>query len=455
MGKMKPGIAHQVVNGERTVAKPGGPTKAPTGAKAGYKHTKLGWIPEEWDAVTLDKVVATERPIVYGIVQAGPHVEGGVPYIKSTDIKDGLIRPDTLQRTSQAIAAKYKRSIVRPGDIVFSLRGDLPSTAIVPDDLGEANLTQGTARISVSKDYLNEFVQAALHAPLVDRRINILAKGSTFQEISLTDLRKVEIAKPSSLPEQRRIAQVLGAWDRAIATVQQLLAAQQERKRGLMQELLTGRRRFKGYGGKWCECELGELGQFRTSSVDKKLVEGQKRVRLVNYMDVYNNQRIHGSMPFMEVTAKDSQLQSSSLRRGDILFTPSSETPDDIGHSAVVVDDMDNTLFSYHVMRFRPHDDALVLDFRAYVFNNARILKQFSAKATGSTRYTLSASDFADTLVSFPSDKAEQQAIARTLMACDAEIDTMTNQLDHLTTQKRGLMQQLLTGAVRVKPTME
>jgi type I restriction enzyme S subunit len=428
------------------------PAEAPQGARPGYKHTKLGWIPEEWEVTTISEVCnvvrgSSPRPAGSPLYFNG-HAMPWLTVSEITNLPDSEKRVTTTASKLTELGVQFSR-VLEPDTLVLANSG---ATLGVPKVLAiRACANDGVAalldidREKLEQDYLYYILQR-----LTKHYREVVAPGNGQPNLN-TELIGGTLFNRPSLTEQRHIAQVLGAWDRDIATVQQLLAAQQERKRGLMQELLTGRRRFKGFGGKWRECELGELGQFRTSSVDKKLVEGQKRVRLVNYMDVYNNQRIHGSMPFMEVTAKDSQLQSSSLRRGDILFTPSSETPDDIGHSAVVVDDMDNTLFSYHVMRFRPHDDALDLDFRAYVFNNARILKQFSARATGSTRYTLSASDFGDTLVSFPSDKAEQQAIARTLMACDAESDTLTNQLDHLTTQKRGLMQQLLTGAVRVK----
>lgn len=429
------------------------PAKAalPNEGRPGYKHTKLGWIPEEWEVKSLKKIVRPDRKVRYGIVQAGEHLPEGIPCLRVVDLATDYVDLNSLYRTSQKISDQYKDCILQVGDIVFALRGEIGKLLLVDDRIAGINITRGVARISPRATIQPEYLFYQLQAYGVARRIDLEVNGTSLKEVPIGGLNRVEVAYPKNLPEQRRIAAVLGAWDRAIATAQQLLAAQQERKRGLMQELLTGKRRFPGFRGKWKECELGELGQFRTSSVDKKLVDGQQRVRLVNYMDVYNNQRIHSGMPFMEVTAKDSQLQTSSLRRGDILFTPSSETPDDIGHSAVVVEDMVNTLFSYHVMRFRPHDDTLDLDFRAYVFNNERILKQFSAKATGSTRYTLSASDFGDTLVSFPTDKSEQQAIARTLMACDSEIEAITNQLAHLTTQKQGLMQQLLTGAVRVK----
>lgn len=404
-----------------------------------YKHTKLGWIPEEWDAVSLDRVVAPGKPIVYGIVQAGPHVEGGVPYIKSTDIKDGLIRPETLQRTSQSIAAKYKRSIVRPGDIVFSLRGDLPSTAIVPDELTEANLTQGTARIAVSKDYLNEFVQAALHAPLVDRRINILAKGSTFQEISLTDLRKVEIAKPSSLPEQRRIAQVLGAWDRAIATVQQLLAAQLERKRGLMNSVLSEiyHHRRKASIGDIAE----EISERNPDGEDHIVLSCSKHKGFVSSLEYFKKQ-----------VFSEDRSNYKVIRRGQFGF-PANHIEEG---SIDLLRDHEVGLLSPIYVVFEFDHAAANSEFMYYLFKSERYKHIFrtSTNASVDRRGSLRWNDFKNLWVPLP-ERDEQDRLAKLFTGLDKQIEQTQNYLDHLTTQKRGLMQQLLTGAVRVESTMK
>ena len=115
-----------------------------------------------------------------------------------------------------------------------------------------------------------------------------------------------------------------------------------------MQEIFSERMRFKDENGEeypeWEEKRLGEVGEFSTSSVDKLYIQGEKEVRLVNYMNVYKHEDINleNSMNYPIVTAKESQLISANLKYGDILFTPSSETPDDIGHSAVIFEDLED-----------------------------------------------------------------------------------------------------------------
>jgi restriction endonuclease S subunit len=158
----------------------------------GYKNTKIGVLPVEWEVNKL-KDICTKK-ISYGIVQAGPHVEEGQPYIKSSDLND-KINPVTLQRTSWNIAKKYQRSTVLPGDIVFSLRGNIGVSAIVPETLPEANLTQGTARITSAK-HSNDYLINALQSEPIRNRINSVSKGSTFKEISLADLRNILLPLP-------------------------------------------------------------------------------------------------------------------------------------------------------------------------------------------------------------------------------------------------------------------
>jgi len=228
-------------------------------------------VPNGWSAKPLADIV--KEKISYGIVQAGPHVPDGIPYIKSSDVR-GTINPYSLQRTSQEIHFKYRRSSVHPGDIVFSLRGNIGESAIVPASLPEANLTQGTARISVSAEHSNQFHYYQLASEKILNRINALSKGSTFKEISLEELRKVKVLC-APLPEQKKIAKILSTWDRVISTTEQLLANSQQQKKALMQQLLTGKKRLRDnkgvrFCGEWKLDKLSKIFERVTTKNDGK-----------------------------------------------------------------------------------------------------------------------------------------------------------------------------------------
>lgn len=144
----------------------------------------------------LASVVAPGRIVTYGIVQAGPEVEGGVPYIRTGDIKNGEILEHQLARTSKEIATSYSRSAIAAGDIVMSIRATVGTTALVQSSLAGANLTQGTARISPGPEVLAEYLLSYLRTSSIQEWIQSHVKGATFREITLGKLRQLPVYVP-------------------------------------------------------------------------------------------------------------------------------------------------------------------------------------------------------------------------------------------------------------------
>ncbi len=165
----------------------------------------------------------------------------------------------------------------------------------------------------------------------------------------------------------------------------------------------------------WKLLKMRDLGVVSTSSVDKKNKTGQKEINLLNYMDVYSSKdkKIDSRIEFMRVTANENQLVKNQVNIGDVLFTPSSETCDDIGHSAVVVESLPSTLHSYHLVRLKFNKE-VNLEYKRFLFNNPKILYDFSRKAKGVTRMTLSLDDFNGTEIRLP-PLPEQKEIASEL----------------------------------------
>jgi len=196
---------------------------------------------------------------------------------------------------------------------------------------------------------------------------------------------------------------------------------------------------------------LGDLGEFKTGGVDKKIKSNEKPIKLVNYMDVYRNKFIDSSIAFMEVTANDGEIKTSQVEIGDMLFTPSSETPDDIGHSAVIIEYLPGTLFSYHLARLRfnkIYNNKIDLSFRAYFCNSMFVLKQFEKMSVGATRYTISKGKFESIQVLIPKSISEQQKIAEILGAVDEDIAKTQDVIEATEKLKKGLMQQLFTRGI-------
>jgi type I restriction enzyme, S subunit len=150
----------------------------------------------EWPEKPLADVVTPGTIVTYGIVQAGDEFPGGVPYIRTGDIKDGQIALGGLRHTDPAIASKFERSRVREGEIVMSIRATVGTVAFVPKELDGANLTQGTARISPGPDVEPWYLIEYIRSPSVQSWIDQQVKGATFREITLTRLREMTVVVP-------------------------------------------------------------------------------------------------------------------------------------------------------------------------------------------------------------------------------------------------------------------
>lgn len=212
---------------------------SPEEAPGLYQDSKVGLIPKEWAVKPLADY--TQHDITYGIVQAGPHVEGGIPYIRTGDMSgDELVREDMLC-TSPLIAASYSRSQIRSGEIVCAIRATVGKVLPVPDDLDGANLTQGTARIAPNSKTHSGFLLWAMRSARVQREISLTIKGTTFMEITLSDLRKLPVGSPKIYDEQDAIAARLDACETATSETRTHLAKLRQQKQGLMHDLLTGR----------------------------------------------------------------------------------------------------------------------------------------------------------------------------------------------------------------------
>ena len=206
-----------------------------------FKDSPLGRIPVEWEVKRLSELV--DEGITYGIVQAGPNIENGVPYIRTGDMAGETINAAQLLKTSERIAKSYKRSAVFFGDIVFALRATVGKVLPVSKELEGSNLTQGTAKISPKKSIESTFLLWALQTAVVQDQIRLHQKGTTFMEITLADLRSIEVALPIMQDEQSSISEKLTKHDDLRLQYIQNRQKLHSLKTALMQDLLTGKKR--------------------------------------------------------------------------------------------------------------------------------------------------------------------------------------------------------------------
>ena len=195
--------------------------------------------------------------------------------------------------------------------------------------------------------------------------------------------------------------------------------------------------KMKDSGIKWIEkipedwkiIKIRFIGKIQTSGINKKIKEDEKRIKLVNYLDIYDNKKkiIDNKTKFTYTSCKNQQSIDYNLNEGDVLFTPSSETTEEIGFSAVVDEKLPDVVFSYHLVRLRFKKE-FDKNFKKYMFNNYFVLNNFSQYARGTTRQTLKIIDFQETKILIPTLN-EQKSISKFL---DKKIGYLDNLLTNV-----------------------
>jgi type I restriction enzyme S subunit len=198
----------------------------------------------------------------------------------------------------------------------------------------------------------------------------------------------------------------------------------------------------------WPSAKLGNVAQVVASNVDKHVHEDEIPVSLCNYLDVYRNRRLSKPYEFSRGSVTQAEVGRFTIRKGDVLITKDSETPDDIGVPCLIADDFEKTICGYHLALIRP-EDALDSSYLSYLFQSEATRRYFLAKAAGLTRFGLNARTIGALPIPMP-QMDEQTAIANVLNAVECAVSNAKAVIAKAERLQKGLMQQLLTG--RLKP---
>jgi len=406
--------------------------------KPSYKRTEVGVIPEDWDLKPLGEFVSYTNGKAHekSIIDHGTFVVVNSKFIST----EGLIR-------------KYSQHCFCPasrGDVLMVM-SDVPNGRAIAKCywVERNNAYTVNQRICILKPLR---IDGKLLFYMLNRNPFYLAFDDGAKQTNLRrgDVLTCPLGVPKSEAEQRAIATALSDIDALLAQLDQLITKKRDLKQAAMQQLLTGQTRLPGFSGDWKIRQLGEIGEVSGAGVDKTINPGEVSVLLLNYLDVYKKNFLRSAEFSQEVTAKPDQVRRCAVQRGDIFFTPSSEVRDDIGHSAIALEDMPDVVYSYHVVRLRLVEDWDVL-FRAYAFKSKYFMDQASTQCEGSgTRYVITLPKFRAITVRFPTDVAEQNAIATILFEMDSELTTLEVRREKIKALKQGMMQELLTGRIRL-----
>ena len=280
---------------------------------------------------------------------------------------------------------------------------------------------------------------------LISSNLNKMVFGSGQPLITAGMLKRMFVVYPP-FEEQLKINNVLQLWDTAIAKQTALIEQLTLRKRGLMQQLLTGKKRLKGFEGEWKEVRLGEIGVFfKGGGVPKDSIISAGH-KCLTYGDLYTKYD-YVIFDVKSYIDDDTANESVKIQYGDICFAGSGETKEDIGKCAAFIDNE----YGYaggDIIVFRANDcNPITL---SYILNSSDVIRQKSNMGQGHSVVHIYPYQLEKLLIKLPS-KAEQNAIATILMESDKEIEIQKQKLAAMQEQKKGLMQVLLTGKKRIK----
>ena len=417
----------------------------------GYKRTEEGVIPEDWKTKRMEEIGS-----IYGGLSGKSKRDfeaGNASYVTFLSILENILL-DTTHTSLVHVAPGESQNRVQKGDLLFN------GTSETPDDLAIAAVMDEQVddlflnsfcfgfRIHEKEKLVPLFLAYIFRGPPGRAILNAMAQGATRYNMSKSHFLAIEIAMPN-YKEQRGIAEVLSDVDGLLASLEALIAKKRVIKQAAMQQLLTGQTRLPRFRGKWETKHMGKLGFiYGGLSGKSKRDFGSGNARYVTFLSVLEHVLLNVSHT-NQVRVVPGESQNRVLK-GDLLFNGTSETPDDLAIAAVMNEHVDGLYLNSFCFGFRIHEkEKLVPLFLAYFFRGTPGRAHLISLAQGATRYNMSKNQFLAIEISIP-DYTEQRAIAAVLSDMDAEITALERRRDKTRAIKQGMMQQLLTGRVRL-----
>lgn len=454
------------------------------------KQTEIGLIPDDWEVKSLGEVAT----IVGGGTPStlnSAYWNGDIQWFTPAELSDSKKYVSKSERTITERGLKESSAKLLPkGTVLLTTRASIGITAILENP---ASTNQGFQSLIAKNNCCSEFLYYVI--PLIKDEMLSRASGSTFAEISAKKLSTITFQLPP-LPEQQRIAKALSDVDALISTTEKLIQKKKNIKQGAMQNLLTGKKRLPGFGNKqtdlfvpngthtkevkdvspeqirlsakmkqtelgeipedWEVKSLGEIFEFRPNNTFTRdcLNDSKGKYQNVHYGDVLIKYPSildcsKETIPFINegINVKFSKY---GIVEGDIIIADTAED-ETVGKVVEVFNLGEKKIVSgLHTFLCRKITDDFAPKWLGYFMNQAIFHNQLLPFITGTKVSAISRTAIQNVKVLIPS-KEEQTAIANVLSSMDKEIETLNTKLEKYRNLKTAMMQQLLTGKIRLR----
>ena len=404
---------------------------------AKFKMTELGPIPEDWEVGRLGEI--GEPLMCKRILKSQTLDSGDVPFYKIGTFGGA---PDAYISRSLYESYRRKYSYPKKGDVLLSAAGTIGRTVVYD---GRDAYFQDSNIVWLDNDeslVLNKYLYWWYKVIAWNTE-----DGGIVTRLYNNNLKSSLIPLPP-LPEQHRIAAALSDVDELIAALGKLIEKKRNIKAGTMQQLLTGKRRLPGFGGKWVEKRLGEIGKFSKGAGISKEQSNSGPLPAVRYGELYTTHHDY-IKHFESFISEDVAKCATQLHKGDIVFACSGETKEEIGKCAAYLgEEVAYAGGDLIIFTPLPEYDSLFLGFE---LNTPLCAQQKAAAGQGDAVVHIRQESIAAITVFVPPTLSEQRAIAAVLSDMDAEIAALEVEQAKYARIKSGMMQELLTGRTRLE----
>lgn len=429
--------------------------------KHGYKQTEVGVIPEDWELKRIGEFSAIKTGPFGTLLKASEYSESqGVPLISVGEIREGYLRVTAeTPRVSKTVTKRLPQYILKEGDIVFGRKGGVERSALIKSSQDGWFLGSDGISIRPSKKLCALYLGLQFQSHRITEWLLQNAIGTTMASLNQAILENAVVPIPPTLAEQEAIAEALSDADALIESLEQLIAKKRQIKQGAMQELLTGKKRLPGFQIKpnFKQTEVGLLPEdweVKPFSEIGKLTKGRGLLK--------EDIKRHGAIPAIPYTALytdfsevldhnlikwfvDSEIQTVIVREPCLLLASSSNMEANTGKASALIGTRPVAI-GREVIIFKPLSDC---KFLSYLLSTQAYRSKTLTLARGTTIKHLYPATFQDYRVAQP-PLPEQIAISKVLSDMDDEITNLESKLAKARQVKEGMMQELLTGNIRL-----
>lgn len=439
--------------------------------RPGYQLTEVGIIPEDWDLVTVQKLVEEkilEKPLDgnHGGIhpKSSDYVDHGIPFVMANNFANGQVDLYGCKFISKERAGKLQKGFSISGDVLLTHKGTVGNTAIVGELSTEyIVLTPQVTyyRVSNTNRLDNRFLRHYFDSQSFQSLFVSLAGGGTRAYLGIVKQLALPVIQPP-IEEQRSLATVLSDTDALIAALDRLIAKKRDLKQATMQQLLTGKTRMPGFGeGKeYKQTDIGVIPEdWKVKSLGSVLSKGRLGGNYPNQdtetdyplMKMGNIARGYFDVSKVEFIAPGVRPEPDHrLVKRDILFN-TRNTLELVGKVAIWLNELPVAYYNSNLMRLEfDSREVCSNEFANYALNTADTIARLRGLATGTTSVAaIYTRDLMGLHIIIP-PLPEQRAIAQVLSDMDTEIAALEQRRDKTRALKQGMMQALLTGRIRL-----